>query len=52
MPVLVAGWMFTSRPDYIAPLYTDLLGIGMLVSAVVMLGVGAFWISRIIKVEV
>jgi tight adherence protein B len=52
LPVGVAAFMFASRGDYIRPLYTTFLGLVMLVTAVVLLGVGAFWFSRLVKVKV
>jgi tight adherence protein B len=52
MPIAVATWMFLLRREYLRPLYTEILGIGMLVSAVVMVLFGAWWMSRLIKVDV
>jgi tight adherence protein B len=52
LPVGVAAFMFASRGDYIRPLYTTFLGVVMLVTAVVLVAVGAFWLSRVIKVRV
>jgi Flp pilus assembly protein TadB/Mg-chelatase subunit ChlD len=52
LPVGVAAFMFVARGDYIRPLYTTFLGLVMLVTAVVLLGVGAFWFSRLVKVKV
>jgi Flp pilus assembly protein TadB/Mg-chelatase subunit ChlD len=52
LPVGVAAFMFAARGDYIRPLYTTFLGLVMLVTAVVLLGVGAFWFSRLVKVKV
>jgi tight adherence protein B len=44
--------MFVSRREYLRPLYTQFLGLFMLGVAAVMLAVGAFWLSRLIKVKV
>ncbi|OLB78109.1 MAG: hypothetical protein AUI14_14140 [Actinobacteria bacterium 13_2_20CM_2_71_6] len=52
MPILLAAFMFTSRREYLRPLYTTPIGITMLASAVLMMGVGIFWMSRVIRVEV
>jgi Flp pilus assembly protein TadB/Mg-chelatase subunit ChlD len=52
LPVVVGGWLFLVRRDYLRPLYTEPLGIGMLVAAVLLLAVGGLWTSRLIKVEV
>jgi Flp pilus assembly protein TadB len=52
LPVGVATFMFAARGDYIRPLYTTFLGVVMLVTAIILLGVGAFWFSRLVKVKV
>nr|WP_275941273.1 type II secretion system F family protein [Planosporangium flavigriseum] len=52
MPVALAAFMFATRGEYLRPLYTTPLGVMMLVVAVVMMGVGVFWMTRVIKVEV
>jgi tight adherence protein B len=52
MPIALALWMFVVRRSYLRPLYTEPLGIAMLVAAAVMLGIGSFWMSRLVKVEV
>jgi tight adherence protein B len=52
MPILLAAWLFTFRGAYLRPLYTEPLGIAMLLTAAVMVAVGAFWMSRLIKVDV
>ena len=40
------------QPDYIRPLFADPLGIALLVIMLLALGIGIFWLSRIVKVEV
>jgi tight adherence protein B len=52
LPVGVSAFMFVSRREYLRPLYTQFLGLFMLGLAAVMLAVGAFWLSRLIKVKV
>jgi tight adherence protein B len=52
MPLLMATYMFTLRRPYIRPLYTTGLGIGMLVLAVFLVVMGAFWMRKIVTVEV
>ncbi|MDQ1657652.1 MAG: tight adherence protein [Cryptosporangiaceae bacterium] len=52
MPIGVAGWMFMIRREYLAPLYTTGLGIVMLVASVVMVCFGAWWMSKLVKVDV
>lgn len=51
MPVLVGGWLFTSDPTYMRPLYASKVGILMLIAAGLMTGVGALWMRKVIKVE-
>jgi Flp pilus assembly protein TadB len=52
LPILMAGWMFFIRRGYLTPLWTTPLGLLMLISAVVLVVIGSFWISRWVKVEV
>jgi tight adherence protein B len=52
LPILVGGWLFYSDPTYMRPLYTTFLGIAMLVTASTLVVVGAFWMRRLIDVEV
>jgi Flp pilus assembly protein TadB/Mg-chelatase subunit ChlD len=52
LPIFIGGWLFLSRRDYLKPLYTDVIGIAMLAAAVVSLCLGAWWMSKIVKIEV
>ena len=52
LPLLIGGWFFYSDPSYMRPLYTTLIGLVMLVGSVVLILVGAFWMRRLIKIEV
>ncbi|GAT71334.1 type II secretion system protein [Planomonospora sphaerica] len=52
LPVGIGAWMFLIRGEYVRPLYTEPLGVAMLCAAVLLVAVGAFWMSRLIKVEV
>jgi Flp pilus assembly protein TadB len=52
LPILVGGWFFYSDPSYMRPLYTTLIGLVMLVGCVVLIVVGAFWMRKLIKIEV
>jgi tight adherence protein B len=52
MPIAVAIFMAVLRGEYLRPLYTELIGMGMLGSAVTMVVFGAWWMSRLIKVDV
>jgi Flp pilus assembly protein TadB/Mg-chelatase subunit ChlD len=52
MPIVLGGWMFAFRRDYLEPLYTRPLGIAMLVTSVLMIGVGGLWLRKIVEVRV
>jgi Flp pilus assembly protein TadB/Mg-chelatase subunit ChlD len=52
MPIGVAGWMFMLRREYLEPLYTTAIGIGMLIASVTMVTFGAWWMSKLVKVDV
>ena len=45
-------YLVLTRGDYVGPMFTEPLGWLMLGGAGVLLGVGAFWMSRLVKVEV
>jgi tight adherence protein B len=50
-PIFLVYLVLTNR-DYVMPMFTEPLGWLMLGGAVCILGVGIFWMSRLIKVEV
>ena len=52
LPICLGLYMFLVRRDYVRPLFSTTLGLLMLVGAGIMLGLGTFWMSRVIKVEV
>ncbi|WKN50028.1 type II secretion system F family protein [Nocardioides sp. Arc9.136] len=52
LPPLFMLYLFFTQRDYVSVMFTDPLGILMLVGAVVVLGVGVFWMSKLVKVEV
>lgn len=52
LPILVGGWLFYSSPNYMNPLYTTVMGLGMLAVATGLLVVGTWWMSKVVKVEV
>jgi tight adherence protein B len=52
LPLGLAGWLFLTRGEYMRPLYTQTMGIAMLVAASLLVLVGSFWMSRLVKVEV
>jgi len=52
LPVVFALYLLLTRPEYLQPLYTTLLGWVLLVVAGIQLTVGALWLSKTVKVEV
>jgi tight adherence protein B len=52
LPVALGAWFFYSDPSYMRPLYTTLIGLVMLVGSAALVVVGAFWMRRLIKIEV
>ncbi len=52
LPPLFGVYLVLTKPDYIGPMFSDPRGILLLGIGVTMLSIGAFWMSRIIKVEV
>jgi len=52
LPFLLTTYLLLRRPSYLKPLYTTGAGIAMVITGAVMLLVGSFWISRIVKIEV
>jgi tight adherence protein B len=50
-PVFLLYLLVTNR-DYLMPLFEDPRGLVMLVGGALWLAVGAFWMSRLVKVEV
>jgi len=51
LPVVFAAYLLVARPEYLRPMATP-FGIILSVTAVILLLVGGFWVSRVIKVEV
>jgi tight adherence protein B len=52
MPLLFAMYLFVARRDYLMKLFTEPLGIAMVFAAVLLLGIGIFWMRKIVDVEV
>ncbi|MFA6300113.1 MAG: type II secretion system F family protein [Nocardioides sp.] len=52
LPPLFLLYLFFAQRDYVMPLFTDPKGMVMLAIAGVLLAVGGFWMSKLIKVEV
>lgn len=52
LPIAMTVFMLLFRPDAIRPLYTEPLGLLMIVAAIVLLGLGFTVMSKLVKVEV
>jgi tight adherence protein B len=52
LPVVFGAYLLVASPSYLRPLGTTALGVGMLVLALLLLAVGGFWMTRVVKVEV
>ena len=52
LPVALFGYMLMTNRAYISLLWTTGLGMVMLAAGVVLLSLGAFTMSRLVKVEV
>ncbi len=52
LPIVFGLYLAVTRPEYLSLLITTPLGIVMLVGGVVLLLAGAFWLNRVVKVEV
>ena len=52
LPVVMFGYLQLANPDFVRPLYTQLVGMLMLATAVILLVGGSWLMSRIVKVEV
>jgi tight adherence protein B len=51
LPVVIGGYLFLVRPEYVGRLFTTPLGLVMLTAGTVMLGLGMVWMNKIAKVE-
>lgn len=51
LPIVLGAFMLLVRPAYMRPLFTQPLGVLMLVSGAASLVIGWIWMSRIVKVE-
>jgi tight adherence protein B len=52
LPPLFALYLLFVRPDYLALLYTDPLGIAMVLVGLMLLGFGVLWMRKIVNIEV
>ena len=52
LPIFVTAILYLMNPGYMGLMFTNLAGIVMLVAAVGLMGVGALWLRRVVKIEV
>jgi tight adherence protein B len=52
LPVAFALYLLMTNPEYLSGLWSDPLGIAMLLTALVLMVVGAFWLKKTVDVEV
>jgi len=52
LPPAFLLYLLVSNRDYVMPLFTTPMGLTMLVGAGLLLAVGVFWMSKMVKVEV
>jgi|tagenome__1003787_1003787.scaffolds.fasta_scaffold20955306_2 tight adherence protein B len=52
LPILFFVYLAVANPAYLAPMWSTSFGIGLIVLALVLLGVGTFWLTRVVKVQV
>lgn len=51
LPFGISGLLFLMNPGYIGTLFSHPLGIGMLVVGGIMMAIGSFWMSRMVKIK-
>jgi tight adherence protein B len=52
LPIGIGGFLFLTRGEYMRPLVGEPMGLVMLAVAGVLVALGSFWLSRLIRVEV
>ena len=52
LPPIFATYLILVRPTYIEPLFTDPLGITLVIVMLALMSLGIFWLSRVVKVKV
>lgn len=51
LPPVFVLYLLLAQPDYVTPMFSDPRGWVLIGAASLMLGLGAFWMSRLVKVE-
>ncbi|GBC86440.1 hypothetical protein HRbin12_00429 [bacterium HR12] len=52
LPPLLLLYQAIINPEYVRLLFTHPLGILMVIGAVIMMGIGVFWMTRIVRIDV
>ena len=52
LPAGLGVIMYILNPEYVGVLFTDPVGIGMLIAAIVAMVVGFLWMRKIIDIEI
>jgi tight adherence protein B len=52
LPIIIAGLLFLMAPEHMALLFTDPLGIRMVMAVVVLQVIGFFWMRKIVNIEI
>lgn len=52
LPIGIFLYMLMVNKEYVQLLWTTMIGIGMLAGGLVSLGIGVFWMNKVVKVEV
>ncbi len=52
LPFALAAALYTINPEFVSALWKDPVGFKMVVSAVIAMIVGVFWMSRVVKIRV
>jgi tight adherence protein B len=52
LPVVFALYLMLTRPEYLAPLFSTAIGVALLVVGGVLLAIGAFWMAKMVRVDV
>jgi tight adherence protein B len=52
LPFIVGAALALIRPGYLKPLFTQAAGIGLLCLGALLLVLGSFWLSRLVKIKV
>ena len=51
LPVGLFLFIFITNPGYMEPLLGSAIGVAVLIGGVVFIGIGIFWMQKIVKVD-